>query len=116
MIESISGVLFWAFFGILIVLIQYGITLYLKKKGRNTIGLQIGGFLFNFLFVFTLMWAYSSYVETEYQAIAMGFVFFGGLSLIPAVITWRLANMKKGAISELIKGKTKKTAEKEVTE
>ncbi|MCM1566134.1 MAG: tetrachloroethene dehalogenase [Dehalobacter sp.] len=89
---TISGVIVWAILGMLLLLIQYGIWLYLKGKGRNTIGLQIGGFIANFLLIFTLAWAYSSFMEREYQAIAMGFIFFGGATLVPAVITYRLSN------------------------
>ncbi|NBJ15997.1 MAG: tetrachloroethene dehalogenase [Dehalobacter sp. 4CP] len=89
---TISGVIVWAILGMLLLLIQYGIWLYLKRKGRNTIGLQIGGFIANFLLIFSLAWAYSSFLEREYQAIAMGFLFFGGAALVPAVITYRLSN------------------------
>lgn len=113
MVTNILGVFFWPIMGALLILIQFGITLYLKKKDRNTIGLQIGGFLANFLLIFTLMWAYTSFAEREYQAVAMGFVFFGGLTLIPAVITWRLANMKKGDVANFFRKIFKKGQQKE---
>jgi len=89
---TISGVIVFIILGMLLLLNQYGIWLYLKEKGRNTIGLQIGGFFANFLLLFSLAWAYSSFLEREYQAIAMGFLFFGGAALVPAVITYRLSN------------------------
>ncbi len=96
---TISSVIVWAILGMLLLLIQYGIWFYLKGKGRNTIGLQIGGFLANFLLIFSLAWAYSSFMEREYQAIAMGFIFFGGAALIPAIITYRLTN-RKGKVTK----------------
>ncbi|TCX51680.1 tetrachloroethene dehalogenase [Dehalobacter sp. 14DCB1] len=104
---KIFTVLTWMILGILMLLIQYGIWQYLKRKGKNTIPLQLGaftanflfintipiqlcGFLANFLFIFTLAWAYASLLEHEYQAVSMGFVFFGGATLIPGIITYRL--------------------------
>lgn len=89
---TILDVLVWMGFGILLLLIQYGIRKYLLSKGKNSIPMQLGGFLANFLFIFALAWGYASFVEDEYQAIAMGFLFFGGMALVPAVITYRLAN------------------------
>ncbi|ACL18761.1 hypothetical protein Dhaf_0697 [Desulfitobacterium hafniense DCB-2] len=80
------------FFGMLMLLIQYGIWRYSKSKGKDTIPIQICGFLANFLLIFTLAWGYASLLEHEYQAVAMGFVFFGGLTLIPTIITYRLLN------------------------
>lgn len=88
----IFDVLIWMGIGMLMLLIQYGIWRYLKGKGLNTIPLQLCAFTANFLFVFALAWGYSSFVEGEYQAIAMGFLFFGGAALIPAIITYRLVN------------------------
>ncbi|AHF10440.1 hypothetical protein [Dehalobacter restrictus] len=98
---TIVDVLTWMSFGILLLLIQYGIWWYLKSKGKNTIGFQLGGFGANFFLVFSFAWGYASFVEGEYQAVAMGFLFFGGVALIPAIITYRLANRS-----------TKKTIEK----
>jgi len=89
---KIFTVLTWMILGILMLLIQYGIWQYLKRKGKNTIPLQLGAFTANFLFIFSLAWGYSSFLEREFQAVAMGFLFFGGAALIPAVITYRLAN------------------------
>jgi ABC-type transport system involved in cytochrome c biogenesis permease subunit len=100
MMTTIFGVSVWMIFGMLLLLIQYGIWRYLKGKGKNIIGLQISGFLANFLLIFTLAWAYSSFKEHEYQAIGMGFIFFGIAALIPAAITYRLANRKEKAIKE----------------
>lgn len=89
---TIVDVLTWMSFGILLLLIQYGIWRYLKSKEKNTIGFQLGGFCANFFLVFSLAWGYASFVEGEYQAVAMGFLFFGGVALIPAIITYRLVN------------------------
>jgi len=89
---KIYSVLIWMGIGMLMLLIQYGIWKYLKFKGKNTIPMQLCAFAANFLFVFALAWGYSSFVESEYQAVAMGFLFFGGAALIPAAITYRLVN------------------------
>jgi predicted Na+-dependent transporter len=80
------------FFGIVMFLIQVGIWRYSKSKGKNTIPFQIGGFIANFLLMLALAWGYASLLEHEYQAVAMGFVFFGGAALIPGIITYRLLN------------------------
>ncbi|AHF10433.1 tetrachloroethene dehalogenase [Dehalobacter restrictus] len=82
----------WMFFGMLMLFIQFGIWQYSKSKAKNTIPIQLCGFLTNFLFIFTLAWAYASLLEHEYQAVSMGFVFFGGATLIPGIITYRLLN------------------------
>ncbi|TCX51689.1 tetrachloroethene dehalogenase [Dehalobacter sp. 14DCB1] len=100
---TILDVLIWMGIGMLMLLIQYGIWQYLKIKGKNTIPLQLCAFCANFLLIFALAWGYSSFVEGEYQAIAMGFLFFGGAALIPAAITYRLITRtvkKKTDISE----------------
>jgi len=100
---TIFDVLIWMGIGMLMLIIQYGIWKYLKIKGKNTIPLQLSAFSANFLFIFALAWGYSSFVEGEYQAIAMGFLFFGGAALIPAAITYRLitrSSKKKTNISE----------------
>ncbi|RJE48651.1 MULTISPECIES: tetrachloroethene dehalogenase [unclassified Dehalobacter] len=91
---KIYDVLVWMSFGVILLLIQYGIWWYLKGKGKATIPLQLCGFLANFFLVFAMAWGYSSFKEHEYQAIAMGFIFFGGTALIPAIITYRLANRR----------------------
>jgi len=102
---KIYDVLIWMGIGMLMLLIQYGIWRYLKKKEINTIPLQICAFLANFFIIFSLAWGYSSFVEREFQAVAMGFLFFGGTALIPAAITYRLINRslkKKAGNSETI--------------
>ncbi|TCX51696.1 tetrachloroethene dehalogenase [Dehalobacter sp. 14DCB1] len=102
---KIFDVLIWMGIGILMLVIQYSIWKYLKLKGKNTVPLQLCAFCANFLFVFALAWGYSSFVEGEYQAVAMGFLFFGGAALIPAAITYRLINRpskKKADNSETI--------------
>ncbi|AHF10726.1 hypothetical protein [Dehalobacter restrictus] len=97
---NIYDVLIWMALGMTALLIQYGIWRYLKGKGKDTIPLQICGFLANFFFIFALAWGYSSFSEREYQAIGMGFIFFGGTALIPAIITYRLANHPAKKIRE----------------
>ncbi|WP_368294626.1 tetrachloroethene dehalogenase [Dehalobacter sp. TBBPA1] len=96
----ISNVIIWMSLGIIFVLIQYGIWWYLKGKGKATIPLQLCGFLANFFLLFSVAWGYQSFLEHEYQAIAMGFMFFGGTALIPAIITYRLANRGEKAKKE----------------
>ncbi|RJE48647.1 MULTISPECIES: tetrachloroethene dehalogenase [unclassified Dehalobacter] len=97
---KIFDVLIWMSLGVILLLIQYGIWWYLKGKGKATIPLQLCGFLANFFLVFAMAWGYSSFKEHEYQAIAMGFIFFGGTALIPAIITYRLANLKAKATNK----------------
>lgn len=92
---TISSVTVWVMFGMLLVVFQYGIWRFLRSKGRNTLPLEICGFIANFLVIFTLGWAYASMIEHEYQAVGMGFIFFGGAALIPIIITYRLATQKK---------------------
>ncbi|NBJ14549.1 MAG: DUF202 domain-containing protein [Dehalobacter sp. 4CP] len=92
---AISSVAVWLMLGILLVIFQYGIWRFLQSKDRNTLPLEICGFIANFLVIFTLAWAYASLAEREFQAAGMGFVFFGGAALIPIIITYRLATRKK---------------------
>ena len=92
---TLSNVIILIIFGMLFVLTQLGITLYLRKKGKNSLLMQIIGLLANFMFIFTLMWVQASIAERVYQAAGMSVVFFGGATLVFAVVWWRLANIKK---------------------
>ena len=92
---TLAGALIFIAFGILFALIQIGITFYLRKKEKNTVLMQIIGILTNAMFVFTLMWVYASAAERVYQAVGMSVVFFGGVTLVFAVVFWRLTSLKK---------------------
>jgi len=99
-------------FGILFTLIQFGITVYLRKKGRNSLLLQFIGLLANFMFVFTIAWVQASIAERVFQAAGMSVVFFGGVTLILAIVWWRLANIKKDYAA--LTWPSKKSVEEEV--
>ncbi|MDR1184492.1 MAG: hypothetical protein LBK67_06815 [Coriobacteriales bacterium] len=93
----IQDVLVWMVIGMAMLVIQYGIYRFLLGKGyagRRALPLNALGLLANLLIIFALAWAYQSIIEGEFQAAGMGLVFFGGASLIPAIITWRLAIRK----------------------
>lgn len=46
--------------------------------------------LSNFLFIFSLAWAYASLLEHEIQAAMMGLLVFGGMGMIVAIIAYRI--------------------------
>lgn len=94
---SILDCLMWMAFGALVVVCMYGIFRYLKTKNFSTgkfAALMILGAITDLLLVFTLTWAYLSVLEGEFQAVGMGFIFFGGATLVFAILTFRLATLK----------------------
>jgi len=92
---TMGGALIFMLFGAIFIAIQYFITRYLIAKGKNSLLMQFIGFLANFMFVFTLMWVQASFAEREFQAAGMSVVFFGGVTVIFAILFWRLSTLKK---------------------
>jgi len=90
---SVTGVLF----GVVAVL-----AFFLMRKKEIPTGRFIGSYVLIFVglaaITFSINWGYVSFIEGEPQAAAMGFLVFGGVGIVLAIIGLRLALLKKKPI------------------
>ena len=65
---------------------------YMKMKQKSNFSKSSYSFIVTsaLLTAFTILWAYDSYMENEIRAANMGFLVFGGLAVVSALVAYRL--------------------------
>lgn len=90
--------LVYVLIGALFALVQMVIFNKFKEAEKSKfIGAFILTFIGNALIGLAIAWGWASYLESEFQAIAMGFLIFGGIGAIFDIIAVRVFLAKKVA-------------------
>lgn len=94
LVGATAGILIY----ILITKIAFG-----TKPNGTKVGTLTSGIISVLALCFSLDWGFASVVEGEPQAMAIGFLIFGGIGIFFGLIAYRIYTMKpKGATDELL--------------